>query len=215
MTEELSGELLPFTTKAIACPNSLCGTHYHMNNEAGQAVTHGLLLQGERVIGRFHELTDAQKAAEAFNTRTPTTVPTAEGVDERAAFEKLAASKGWRINKTSGGNYLNNATDMLWEAYQSGAALRQQDHCAKGLPKSPAVGDGRIWSGTEWLEIAPSMETYAMLRLHRQLQEATERPSLLPLLEEAMDHIIGVTGARQGSDSHDLVQKIKAMLGKE
>lgn len=43
-------------------------------------------------------------------------------MSEREAFEAHAASKGWRLNTTSGGRYLNNATDAFWEVWQARAS---------------------------------------------------------------------------------------------
>ena len=41
------------------------------------------------------------------------------------------------------------------------------------LPASPAAGEGRIWDGSKWLEVAPSMEGYAVVRLQKE-NEAKE-----------------------------------------
>jgi len=47
----------------------------------------------------------------------------------------------------------------------------------EGIPILPAQGDGCIWSGSEWLHVAPTMESHAVVMFSRKVR----------ILEEEID----------------------------
>lgn len=42
---------------------------------------------------------------------------------------------------------------------------------------NPVVGEGKIWDGEKWLNIAPSMEAYAVVNLAREIEKLKAQPA--------------------------------------
>lgn len=71
---------------------------------------------------------------------------------------------------------------------------------AQELPLTPYAGDGRIWDGSKWIEICPTLTTYVCLELVARLNAMTKEaadvmdtlrkygPSIVPHLLDSDDN---------------------------
>ena len=152
---------------------------------------------------------------------------------EREEFEKDAASRGMIMSKNPDGTYRSSMTQPAWLSWQSAQApllaeierlnaikltveaLDDRDLLArikelegKILPDNPAEGEGRLWSGTEWLAIAPGMEDFAIIRM---LKVTTELRADLKIAVEAL---IAVQDAQNVIESNVVATKALSHLAK-
>lgn len=106
-----------------------------------------------------------ENAYAAYNTRASNTGETQGGdVDAlNAAWEVV-------LGNISEKNSRNEFERVAEAVKYIRAHYRSSNTPGTPIEEAPNVGDGKIWDGDKWLDVAPSMETYAMLNMSRELE---------------------------------------------